>query len=36
MKRRRPGLTAESLPGIYIDCGWRDRYHIHYGSRILL
>jgi hypothetical protein len=20
---------------IYIDCGWRDQYHIHYGSRIL-
>jgi S-formylglutathione hydrolase FrmB len=24
-----------SLHGIYIDCGWRDQYHIHYGSRIL-
>ena len=24
-----------SLRGIYIDCGWRDQYHIHYGSRIL-
>jgi hypothetical protein len=21
--------------GIYIDCGWRDQYHIHYGTRIL-
>ena len=21
--------------GIYIDCGSRDQYHIHYGSRIL-
>jgi hypothetical protein len=21
--------------GIYIDCGWKDQYHIHYGSRIL-
>jgi S-formylglutathione hydrolase FrmB len=21
--------------GIYIDCGWRDQYHIHYGARIL-
>jgi enterochelin esterase-like enzyme len=24
-----------SLKGIYIDCGWRDQYHIHYGSRRL-
>jgi enterochelin esterase-like enzyme len=24
-----------SLKGIYIDCGWRDQYHLHYGSRIL-
>jgi S-formylglutathione hydrolase FrmB len=24
-----------SLRGIYIDCGWRDQYHIHYGARIL-
>lgn len=23
------------LGGIYIDCGWRDQYHIHFGSRIL-
>jgi hypothetical protein len=21
------------LQGIYLDCGWRDQYHIHYGSR---
>ncbi len=25
----------KSLKGIYIDCGWRDQYHIHYGTRIL-
>jgi S-formylglutathione hydrolase FrmB len=25
----------KSLRGIYIDCGWRDQYHIHYGSRQL-
>lgn len=25
----------KSLRGIYIDCGWRDQYHIHYGTRIL-
>jgi hypothetical protein len=24
-----------SLRGIYVDCGWRDQYHIHYGTRIL-
>jgi S-formylglutathione hydrolase FrmB len=24
-----------TLKGIYIDCGWRDQFHIHYGSRIL-
>jgi enterochelin esterase-like enzyme len=23
------------LRGVYIDCGWRDQYHIHYGARIL-
>lgn len=29
--------TAElgTLKGIFIDCGWRDQYHIHYGSRII-
>lgn len=24
-----------TLRGIYIDCGWRDQYHIQFGSRIL-
>ena len=24
-----------SMKGIFIDCGWRDQYQIHYGSRIL-
>ena len=23
------------LKGIYVDCGWRDQYHIHYGTRVL-
>jgi enterochelin esterase-like enzyme len=23
------------LKGIYVDCGWRDQYHIHYGTRQL-
>lgn len=27
--------NLSSLRGIYIDCGWRDQYHIHYGSRLL-
>ena len=25
----------KTLSGIYIDCGWRDQYQIHYGARIL-
>jgi S-formylglutathione hydrolase FrmB len=27
--------NLRSLRGIYIDCGSRDQFHIHYGSRIL-
>jgi hypothetical protein len=27
--------NLKSLRGIYIDCGWRDQYHIHFGARIL-
>ena len=27
--------SLKSLRGIYIDCGWRDQYHIQYGARIL-
>jgi hypothetical protein len=27
--------ALKSLRGIYIDCGWRDQYHIHYGARLL-
>ncbi|HEY2864117.1 MAG TPA: alpha/beta hydrolase-fold protein [Casimicrobiaceae bacterium] len=27
--------NLKSLRGIYVDCGWRDQYHIHYGTRIL-
>ena len=27
--------NLKSLRDIYIDCGWRDQFHIHYGSRIL-
>jgi S-formylglutathione hydrolase FrmB len=31
----RHAKALRSLRGIYIDCGWRDQYHIHYGTRIL-
>jgi enterochelin esterase-like enzyme len=31
----RHRASLKSLRGIYIDCGWRDQYHIHYGARIL-
>jgi enterochelin esterase-like enzyme len=27
--------NLKTLKGIYIDCGWRDQFHIHYGSRQL-
>ncbi len=27
--------ALKSLKTLFIDCGWRDQYHIHYGSRIL-
>jgi enterochelin esterase-like enzyme len=27
--------NLRTLKGIYVDCGWRDQYHIHYGARIL-
>jgi enterochelin esterase-like enzyme len=27
--------ALRSLRGIYLDCGWRDQYQIHYGARIL-
>lgn len=33
VKRYRNNLR--SLRGIYIDCGSRDQYHIHYGTRLL-
>ena len=32
---RRCQKNLGALRGIFIDCGWRDQYHIHYGSRIL-
>ena len=27
--------NLKSLRGIYVDCGWRDQFHIHYGTRLL-
>ncbi len=27
--------ALQSLKGIFIDCGWRDQYAIHFGARIL-
>ena len=27
--------NLKKLRAIYIDCGWRDQYHIHYGTRLL-
>jgi S-formylglutathione hydrolase FrmB len=31
----RHARNLRRLRGIYIDCGWRDQYHIHYGTRQL-
>jgi S-formylglutathione hydrolase FrmB len=27
--------ALKTMRGIWIDCGWRDQYHIHYGTRQL-
>jgi len=32
---RRHRAALKTLRGIWIDCGWRDQYHIHYGTRQL-
>ena len=32
---RRYAKNLKTLRGIFIDCGWRDQYRLHYGSRIL-
>jgi S-formylglutathione hydrolase FrmB len=31
----RYAANLRSMRGIYIDCGWRDQYHLHYGARLL-
>ncbi len=33
VKKYRANL--KTLRGMFIDCGWRDQYHIHYGTRLL-
>jgi enterochelin esterase-like enzyme len=32
---KRHARALRRLKGIYVDCGWRDQYHIHYGTRQL-
>jgi S-formylglutathione hydrolase FrmB len=31
----RYARNLKTLSGLYIDCGWRDQYHLHFGARIL-
>ena len=31
----RYARNLRTLSGIYMDCGWRDQYHLHFGARIL-
>jgi S-formylglutathione hydrolase FrmB len=31
----RYARSLRTLHGIFVDCGWRDQYRIHYGSRLL-
>jgi enterochelin esterase-like enzyme len=31
----RHAKHLKTLKAVYIDCGWRDQYRLHYGSRIL-
>jgi len=32
---QRYRANLKTLRGIYIDCGWKDQFHIHYGTRLL-
>ena len=32
---KRHARDLRKLAGIYVDCGWRDQYHIHFGCRQL-
>ena len=31
----RYAKNLRTLKGVYLDCGWRDQYHLQYGARIL-
>ena len=31
----RYAANLRKLRGIYMDCGWRDQYHLHFGARII-
>jgi hypothetical protein len=31
----RYARSLRTLRGLFVDCGWRDQYRIHYGSRLL-
>ena len=31
----RHAAALRSMKAIWIDCGWRDQYHLHYGARAL-
>jgi hypothetical protein len=32
---KRYAKNLKYLQGIFIDCGYREQYHVHFGSRIL-
>ena len=32
---KRYAHNLKSLRGVFVDCGWRDQYQMHYGARIL-
>ncbi|MCC6869331.1 MAG: hypothetical protein IT522_10970 [Burkholderiales bacterium] len=31
----RHARDLKRLAGVYLDCGWRDQYHLHFGARIV-
>ena len=34
VRDKKARQQLRSLRGIYVDCGYRDQYHLHYGARI--
>jgi hypothetical protein len=32
---RRHARNLRTLRGLFVDCGWRDQYRVHYGARLL-